>query len=329
MHRFNNFTECYLSLAKDVYHNPDYISSPRGQKVKEKLAVKFVLENPRSRIPYVKARNFSPQYMIAEFLWYLSGNNSTEWIANYSSFWKNISDDGKTANSAYGARIFKPHARIAGFSLIQWDYIINELQEDSDSRRAVLHIRTPYDSALAKLDVPCTLTLQFFIRDEKLHMVTNMRSSDLILGIAYDVPAFTLFQEMLALELGVGLGTYTHISNSLHIYEKHFDMVKEMLRADEVEQASMMQISRGSMSAFSALPPVNELFLFEKYLRNSKSLIEINELIKELKTIDVDDNEYWIDWGKLLASHRLKKLGLEYDAKLMQDSTSYVGYHTL
>jgi thymidylate synthase len=329
MHKFKNFTECYLSLAHDVYHNPDYISSPRGQKVKEKLAVKFILENPRSRIPYVKARKFSIQYMVAELLWYLSGEDSTAWISNYSSFWNKISDDGKTANSAYGSRIFRPHGRIANFSLIQWEYIVDELKNDPDTRRAVIHIRSPWDSVQAKLDVPCTLTLQFFIRDEKLHMVVNMRSSDLILGIAYDVPAFTMFQEMLALELGVGLGTYTHVSNSLHIYERHFGMVEEMLKDSAIQQSQMMQISRGEIPFMGPVLPIKEMMVFEKYLRTSDSSSQIDTLLGEIDFLDVEDISYWKDWGKILASHRLKKLGLKDEAIKMQNSTEFVGYHTL
>ena len=112
-----------------------------------------------------------------------------------SSTQDKISDDGLTANSAYGARIFKKNKIIANETLNQWEYVKNELMNDPDSRRAVVHIRVPQDSATAKLDVPCTLTLQFFIRDKKLHMIVNMRSSDIIFGLTYDVPAFTLFQE--------------------------------------------------------------------------------------------------------------------------------------
>ena len=216
---YKNFTECYIDLVRRVYTEPEYVSSPRGLKVKECLGASFAIANPLERIPYVPVRKFSIPYMIAELLWYLSAENSTEWIANYSSFWRNISDDGVTANSAYGARIFKEHPWIAEGVLNQWEFVKEELKDDPDSRRAVIHIRTPVDSVKAKLDVPCTLTLQFFIRDEKLNLVVNMRSSDVILGIAYDIPAFTLMQELLAKELGTDVGHYMHTSNSLHIYE--------------------------------------------------------------------------------------------------------------
>ena len=329
MLEFNNFTEAYLGLAREVFYHPDFTVSPRGLEVKEKLGMCFKINNPRARIPFVSGRKFSISYMIAELLWYLSGNNSTEWISYYSSFWKKISDDGNTANSAYGARIFKPNSVIANFRFSQWDYVKEELQNDADSRRAVIHIRVPDDSIDAKLDVPCTLALQFFIRDHKLHMVTHMRSSDLILGLAYDVPAFTFFQELLAYELGVELGTYIHFSNSLHIYRKHYEMVENFLQTDEVENAKLLAISRGSMKKMLSVPPLKELLLFEKATRGSMGHSEIMGFLDEFTTVENDDLNYWMDWGKILVYDRLKKLGFTQEAIEIRNSTSYVGYHDM
>ena len=323
---YDNFTECYLDLAQKIYNNPDFVVSPRGLEVKEKLGICFKIRNPRHRIPFVPRRKFSISYMIAELLWYISGNNSTEWISYYSSFWKKISDDGMTANSAYGARIFIPNKAIADSGFSQWDYVKEELRTDPDSRRAVIHIRVPEDSITATLDVPCTLALQFFIRDQKLHMVTHMRSSDLILGLAYDVPAFTFFQELLAFELGIDLGEYIHISNSLHVYQKHYKMVSEFLQSDAMENSKLRAISRGPMVPMSDIPPLRELLLFEKAVRESTSHNEIIGFLDEFMTIENDDLNYWMDWGKILIYDRLKKLGFTNEAMGVLNSTSYVGY---
>ena len=323
---YDNFTDCYLGLAKLINDEYEFLCRPRGQLVKEKLAVKFTITNPLARIPYVRARNFSIEYMIAELLWYLSGNDSTEWISKYSSFWKKISDDGLTANSAYGARIFRPHPRVAGGDFIQWEYVKKELSADPDSRRAVIHIRSPHDSENAVLDVPCTLSLQFFIRDAKLHLVANMRSSDLILGIAYDVPAFTLLQELMAYELGVGLGTYTHVSNSLHVYERHFDMLDKMTSQDEISQAKMMHHSLGAMPPLPSPPPVETMMQVEKVLQDLSSYDTMNKLLDEFTHTEHGIHDYWLDWVKILACHRLKKLGMLEEKDDLRKSIWFLGY---
>ncbi|NBW57959.1 thymidylate synthase [bacterium] len=327
MKAYNNFTEAYVDIIKDVYSNPEFTSSPRGMKVKEILGYQFKILNPRNRIPYVPGRDLSVHYMIAELLWYLSGNNSTEWISNYSAFWSKISDDGSTANSAYGARIFKPHDRIASTikqDWTQWDYVINELKSDPDSRRAVIHIRSPQDSLLAQLDVPCTLSLQFFLRNDKVHMVVSMRSSDVILGLAYDVPAFTIFQELLAVqltkELGrpIELGSYTHLSASLHVYERHFKMVEKILDED------MKQDYRNipEMPLMPSDLPLGDLMAVEKDLRKSKTS---SSLIKTVENFGFS-NDYWKDWCKVLASHKALKLDDQKTSNDLLSSTIFEGY---
>lgn len=329
MKTYDNFTEAYLDIIKDLHESPQFISSPRGMKVKEIIGYQFKITNPRNRIPFVPERELSVHYLVAELLWYLSGNDSTEWISNYSSFWSKISDDGTTANSAYGSRIFKPHPRIAGevdSSWTQWKYVMDELKSDPDSRRAVIHIRSPQDSILAKLDVPCTLSLQFFLREDKVHMVASMRSSDVILGLAYDVPAFTLFQELLAVELTrelgrpIGLGTYTHVSASLHVYERHFEMVERILNGAKDE------IKTFEMPVLPDHIPLVELNAFEEKVRSSQNISGILEALESVKCTESLKCDYWFDWCRVLASHRAQKLKFQSVADAILSFTSFNGY---
>ena len=50
-----------------------------------------------------------------------------------------------------------------------------------------------------------------------------MRSNDLWLGFPYDVFQFTCLQVRMAMELGLDIGTYTHIAGSLHLYARDFE----------------------------------------------------------------------------------------------------------
>jgi thymidylate synthase len=302
----------------------DFISSPRGMKIKEKLGVQFRIRNVRDRLPHIEARNFSLSYFVAETLWYMSGSNSTEWISRYAPFWKDISDDGKTANSAYGARIFKLHPRIADGGLNQWDYVKSELKRDPDSRRALIHIRTPDDSLHAVKDVPCTLALQFFIRESKLHLHVNMRSSDIILGIAYDVPAFTTMQEILANELNVELGEYVHTSNSLHCYERDFEMLDKIARSSD-------NLGR-PMPAYPRVFPIHDLMQVEEWVHNTNDA-EFTDGIMPLRPGLSDAMEdpaacqLVNDWKNILCSFRARKMKDDQLARRYLLSTDHKGYH--
>lgn len=324
MKTYGNFTQAYVDLCRQIRDDSEFVSAPRGMKIKEKLGVQFRIRNPRDRLPFIEARNFSLSYFVAETLWYMSGNNSTEWISRYASFWKGISDDGMTANSAYGARIFRPHPRIASGAINQWDYVKDELRRDPDSRRAVIHIRTPDDSVHAIKDVPCTLALQFFIRNGELHLHVNMRSSDIILGIAYDVPAFTIMQEVLANELGVGLGEYVHTSNSLHCYERDFEMLDGIARSNDNTGRPMPPLPQ--------VFPIGDLMEVEGLIHSmsigefSDGLAHVNELPADI-AVDHDAHALIQDWKSILCSFKARKLKDNEMSRRYLLSTSFAGYH--
>lgn len=205
-------------------------SSPRGFEITEIENANIIIKNPRNRIISCPERKFNVAYAFGELAWYLSGNNSVDQIAYYSKFQRGCSDDGITLNSAYGARIFGIHNEddfVKYYDKIefdQWKDCVNKLKNDHDTRQAIIHLHTPNNKKTK--DEVCTLTLQFLIRDNKLNMITTMRSNDIVLGFTYDVFAFTFMQELMANELNVELGCYCHNVGSMHIYTKEYYHMK-------------------------------------------------------------------------------------------------------
>lgn len=208
-----------------------FVSSPRGMKIAELTNCSFRLENPRNRVVTLLERKISPKYLAAEFLWYLSADNRAATIIHYAPFWKNLVDEHGTVNSNYGYHIFGVRTS-SGNS--QWDDVVSELVRDPDSRRAIINIHTPANSRTNPKDVPCTICLQFLVRDRKLQLHVYMRSNDLVRGFCNDVFQFTMLQELLLRELrqypvqfdGLELGSYTHTTGSMHVYSEHFDQVR-------------------------------------------------------------------------------------------------------
>ena len=159
-----------------------------------------------------------------------------------------------------------------------------------------------------------------------------MRSSDVILGIAYDVPAFTLFQEILANELGVGLGTYTHVSNSLHIYEKHFEMAEKMLQHDNVEQSlswarNTPNQHEGTGFGFPQLRKkiIEPMMRAEDALWEADDLAMIISVYNSFSTASIA-NTMWEDVLGLLTIRRLRVGGYLRESREMLENLNYRGY---
>lgn len=183
-----------------------------GEVVGEIINAITVIKDPTRNI-CKDIRDMPMRYAIGEMLWYMSADNDLKSIQMYTKAWDRMSDDGETVNSNYG------HCIKYKFGFDQWLYVKNLLVSNSNTRQAVIHIKTA-DNKPSK-DVNCTVCLQFFIRDGKLYLTTYMRSNDLWMGFPYDVFQFTNMQVLMAMELGVEVGTYTHIAGSLHLYERN------------------------------------------------------------------------------------------------------------
>lgn len=183
-----------------------------GNVVGEVINAVTIIDDPTRNI-CKDIRNMNMRYAIGEMLWYMSGNRNLKAIQNITKAWNRMSDDGETVNSNYGWCIESKY----GFN--QWQYIYDMLKENPNTRQAVIHIKTADDKY--SNDVNCTVCLQFFIRDGKLYLTTYMRSNDLWMGFPYDVFQFTNMQVLMAMQLGIEVGKYTHIAGSLHLYERN------------------------------------------------------------------------------------------------------------
>jgi hypothetical protein len=71
-------------------------------------------------------------------------------------------------------------------------------------------------------DIPCTISLQWLLRWDKLHCTVNMRSSDAWLGLPYDYFTFSQLTNVLASRLRVPVGTITMNLASSHLYEENW-----------------------------------------------------------------------------------------------------------
>lgn len=190
-----------------------------GAVVGEICDAVFCVEDPTRNIVNNHIRKMPMRYAVGELAWYLSGSNRVQDISRFAKKWVDISDDGETNNSAYGWRIFDK------FGFNQWEYVKELLRNDPSSRQAVIHIKDASNKPTK--DVPCTVYLQFFIRDGKLNMSTHMRSNDIWMGVPYDMFSFCFLQMLLAMELGVEVGQYTHYAGSLHIYSRDYEAAKK------------------------------------------------------------------------------------------------------
>lgn len=162
---------------------------------------------------------------------------------------------------AYGPRLY------SWTGINQVHNITTILREKPDSRRAVIQIFDRTDT-MKQSDIPCTCTLQFLLRDSKLHMIVNMRSSDVYVGFPHDVFAFTMLQEILASALGAELGAYKHMAGSMHLYDRDADAATLFMNEGWQPTTAMMP----SMPTGDPTSSIDQILAAEKLLRHGSPL---------------------------------------------------------
>ena len=97
------------------------------------------------------------------------------------------------------------------------------------SRRAVININVPNENVIETKDEPCTVSIQFLLRNNKVHCTVYMRSNDIWFGFPYDVVFFTELQRIVAENLHAELGMYTHLAGSLHMYDRDEEKIRKIV----------------------------------------------------------------------------------------------------
>lgn len=217
---YESIEDAYLNSIREVLDNGQEVEgindsfsvgSHFGESKRDFIEIinhSFLIKNIRNKSINLEGRKLNYSFAFANILWVLTFDNSAKFITRFNKKGLTFSDDGKTINGATGYRI--GHGVLEG--------IINKLKNDKSTRRAVLTIIQEKDLMDSTRDVPCNLTFQYFIRNNKLHCITNMRSQSVAFMLPYDLILYTFLQEVIAGLIGLEVGDYYHNSASFHIY---------------------------------------------------------------------------------------------------------------
>lgn len=192
-------------------------AAPRGLTTTEYCGVVLRVDDACNNILVNTGRDLNYRFMVAEFLWIAFGMDDLATIAQYNKNIAQFSDDGKVLYGSYGRRL-----------KLQWDRIRHALKRDSYTRQAVATIFNPDMSTNTK-DTPCTISLQWLLRADKLNCIATMRSSDIWLGLPYDFYVFSQLTNCLAGYLGKRPGWVQMQLGSLHLYESNFAKAQECM----------------------------------------------------------------------------------------------------
>lgn len=206
-YRFAGGEDAYPTLRADVLTNGSQLESRVGMTYElENVSMLFL--NPKMIAP-VSRPGFNPGLGLTHAAELVLGEDLRDEVLTFAPRYADYSD-------WYGSYGPRANGQLAP--------LLRELQSPG-SRRAVLalwssDLDAKGDDGYAHSDHPCTLSLTFRVRDNRLNMSVHMRSNDIWLGWTHDIVQFGVLQMTLANCLNVRVGTYWHTADSFHMYER-------------------------------------------------------------------------------------------------------------
>ena len=213
----------------DKLKNKEFTTDKTGCNTIEILGASFIADSPAI------FGTPNQEYIDAEIEWYNSRSTNINKLAEIygksPAAWQYSANDYGEINSNYGHLIFSKKFHK------QYQQVLKELGEvNPDSRRASMIYQRPSIwrefKEDGKNDFICTNTVTYYIRDEQLHCVVQMRSNDVVYGYRNDYAWQKYVLDKLEKDLYFGGHPlksggkiYWQVQN-LHVYERHFDLVK-------------------------------------------------------------------------------------------------------
>ena len=222
----------YLELLKDAVKSGFESSSRNG--ITRRMFGKHLKFDLREGFPLLTTKKMFFRGIVEELLFFLRGDTDSKILEKKGiNIWK----ENTSREFIDKMNLNYPEGEMGPMYGYQWRFfngehidqlsnVIVKLKKDPDSRRILM---TTFNPAQAESGVlyPChSIIIQFFVEAGNLDMYCYNRSSDLFLGLPFNIASSALLQMIIAKIVGL---TPRHFNLSLgdaHIYEQHFESVR-------------------------------------------------------------------------------------------------------
>ena len=182
--------------------------------------------NLQEELPILTIRKTPLKLCLDELLWiWQKKSNNVHDLKSH--IWDSWTDETGSIGKAYGYQLGIKHKYKEG-EFDQVDRVLYDLKHNPQSRRIMTNIYNFQDLHEMKL-YPCAYSMTFNVTGDTLNGILNQRSNDMLTANNWNVLQYSLLLIMFAQVSGLKPGTLVHVIADAHIYDRHIDIVKEVI----------------------------------------------------------------------------------------------------
>lgn len=227
--------ELFIKMCQDIIDNG---FSTEGQKVRphwEDGTPAHTIKNfgvvnrynLEEEFPALTLRPTAIKLAFDELLWiWQKKSNNVKDLGSH--IWDSWADETGSIGKAYGYQLGKKYKFKQG-EMDQVDNVLWLLENDRYSRRIMTNIYNFDDLSEMNLE-PCAYSMTFNVKGDTLNGILNQRSQDILAANNWNVVQYSLLLMMFAQVSGLKAGELVHVISDAHIYDRHIDIIKELIR---------------------------------------------------------------------------------------------------
>jgi thymidylate synthase len=246
--------QVYLTALQDILDNGEDRPDRTGTGTRSIFGLQMRFDLTEG-FPAVTTKKLAWRAVVSELLWFIEGSGDenrlkeilhgerytdkkTIWSDNATApYWveKRLQRHAGDLGRVYGVqwrRWRKPLIRVNKVVLQNHDQLlelIDGIKTDPHSRRHIITAWNPGELELMALP-PCHMMAQFYVANGKLSCQMYQRSADMFLGVPFNIASYALFTHMIAQVCNLEVGDLIVTIGDAHIYNNHFEQVKEQLK---------------------------------------------------------------------------------------------------
>ena len=200
--------------------------------------------------PVLTTKKLHLKSIIHELLWFLAGDTNIGYLkAHGVRIWDEWADDNGDLGPVYGSQ-WRSWPAPDGEHIDQISQLLLQIKSNPNSRRHIVSAWNVAEIDNMKLP-PCHCLFQFYVAEGRLSCQLYQRSADVFLGVPFNIASYALLTMMIAQVCDLKVGDFVHTLGDAHLYNNHFEQVKE-------------QLSRtpGVLPSMKINPAVTDLFAF-------------------------------------------------------------------